>query len=233
MSMNPSKLHHEAVFGPSLSDADRRRLCLEAASLYPDPFDQARAIRDASKFGHREHQNGDPIDWESEMIESASIIAAVEPSEKHPREEIYRELGATLMMHGRILLADAMEDEPSAEVMNARALLNSGMAILRADESPPDQYEVNFAAVQMIANRFAGVRPSVSELRELWAMSIHSENPERTRHTAELDLSGRLKARGRAGLSALVATSLAVMPGQTPQPEHLARKIVRTSRVAA
>lgn len=233
MSMNPSKLHLEAVFGPSLTDAERRQLCIEAASLYPDPFDQARATRDASKFGHRLHQGGEPTDWESEMVNSAHIIAAIDPSEHHTSEELQRELGATLMMHGRMLLADAIEEESSADLDNARALLNSGMSILPTDESHPDQYQVNFAALQMIANRFGGVRPSVSELRELWAMSVHSESPERIRHTADLTLSGRLKARGRAGVRALVATTLTVMPGQSPQPKRLARKIVQTSRVAA
>lgn len=226
--LDPRTLHHEAVFDPYLTTDERVTRLDTAITLYDSEADIARAQRDRAKFRHRqrhEHINPDDLpieDWREDIEASVSYLQ--QAAAGNPESEIMRELAASLMMHGRLLLHDGVAQNNFEDLLSAQEKLQSGMELVHdINRSTIDQYEINHAPLLAIADRYAtGARLGMARIVGLYKLARMSEDSNYANYTNhELSTAGRRRARLRAFGRSTLAATINYAPGKQPHPRTL------------
>lgn len=144
-------LHRQALLD-GVTDEEALAMIKEAGKGYIDLVDQARAERDIAKLRYR---LGDVV-WGDSIAESSFLLLrARNKTEDEDAAPIVREMAATQAMKGRLDLSDRLTKDsdtgPSFVALEiaARLIHESSREIL------PDQYEINFAAARVIAERYS------------------------------------------------------------------------------
>ena len=149
--------------------------------------------------------------------------------------EIKRERTGNMLMSGRFLLEDGINRQDMDDVREAYRYLHEGLESLETSSGRPDQYEVNFAALETMAEHISGAddvaTSGMKRVLRLHRLAATSENPKRLENASrELNLKQRLAARGRAAFRAttagilLATTERATLPKQGGLVEKLVKK---------
>ncbi len=189
---------HGRALSPDLTPKDSIDLLKRVRAGYDNDFDRARAVRDAAKY---EFRLENPF-WKRLLHSSLYLLNQARSEDTpHSEEEILREEAATHGMYGRLELSRSLESGVSSSFSLPLQHLKTAKAKLRKSAGRtirPDQYEINFAAARVIAERYSHT-PSRG-FRALARTALISPISESrfARHNGNLPKEARRAARKRS-----------------------------------
>ncbi len=224
------ELHRQAVFA-DVDPATARMHLGQVLEGYETPLDQGRAARDLALREFRAH---DPK-WVGRLRQSVDLLEdALRDTELGTDDEarVLREQGATNGICGRLVLSIALRSHDSEEYQRATDFFEAAKDELHESARNsllPDQYEINFAAARVIAERYAHGR--LRAIRSLGRAALIAPLSESVfaRNIAHLPQKDRWKARRRSIGRIALATRLAIMPDWYAEREavrHRAAELV-------
>ncbi len=192
-----------------------------AMQYYDSDFDRARALRDRGK--HQYFAN--KANWENDFEESLNKLHAYRRSQStRPAYRCpFREIAATQAMRGRVLLHFALQEGSAKHFGAAHQKLHEAQMYLADEHFKPDQYDINFAAIDALASRLSADVRMDSPTRRLGHAALIAPLSETifADHAGRWHVEAPAKAITRVGAAALAG----LVPSYARKPGTIANKL--------
>lgn len=204
-------LHEQALFA-GLDPKTARMYLMQAFEGYDTPFDQGRAARDLGKLEFCENNPN----WDEWLQQSVRLLEdALHETDFGSEEEarVLREQAATNSICGRVLLSVALYENDPVKYQDSVEFFRAAKEELKksTNDNPfPDQYEINFSAAHVIAERYNGTRRRALRALGRTALIAPLSESSFVRHHREgisyrESFNTKRQAIGRAAFAAIIA----------------------------